>query len=244
MSMAYNYEMAADLHCHTIASSHAYGTITELATAAAERGLIAVGCTDHGIAMPGAPHEWYFGNLGDLPDKISDVRVLRGVEANVMDFDGRLDMSEWILKRLELVIASMHGGLMPAGTPEQCTRAWLSVARNPYVDILGHSGSPEFAYDYKTVLKVLKEENKAVELNEHSFKARPNSIENCVNIAKLCMELGVFVAVDSDSHYHDTVGMFPKWRGILRDIGFPPELIINASAENLGAFLKRKGITL
>lgn len=240
----HEYQLIADLHCHTIASSHAYSTVTENANAASERGLAAIGCTDHGIAMPGAPHEWHFGNLKDLPEKISGVRVLCGVEANVIDFEGRLDMKEGLLKRLDLVIASMHGGLMPFGSLEQCTRAWLAIAKNPDVDIIGHSGSPEFAYDYETVLRLFKENDKAVELNEHSFKARPNSIENCIEIAKLCMKIGVLVAVNSDSHFHDAVGMFSGWRKILNDIGFPPELIINGSAENMNDFFGRRGIAI
>jgi putative hydrolase len=236
------FNVVADLHCHTLASSHAYSTITELAKAAAERGLVAIGCTDHGVAMPGSPHPWYFGNLKDLPDKIEGVRVLQGVEANVVDFDGRLDMDNGILKRLELVIASMHGGLMPKGSVEQCTNAWLGVVNNPHVDIIGHSGEPAFAYDYETVLTAVKQNGKVVELNEHSFNARPQSINNCIRIAKLCKDLGVFVSVNSDSHFHDTVGKFERWKQILSDIDFPCELIINSDKEILTTFLKNRGI--
>ena len=104
------YSVIADLHCHTVASDHAYSTITELANAAAEKGLVAVGCTDHGTGIQDAPHMWHFYNLDALPDTISGVRVLRGVEANVMDFAGRLDMEDYVLDRLEIVVASMHGG--------------------------------------------------------------------------------------------------------------------------------------
>lgn len=59
--------VVADLHCHTIASTHAYSTVTELAKAASERGLLAIACTDHGPAAPDSPHIWHFGNLDVLP---------------------------------------------------------------------------------------------------------------------------------------------------------------------------------
>jgi putative hydrolase len=85
-----------------------------------------------------APKSSYFGNLNDLPDIIEGVRVLKGVEANIMDFDGHLDMNDDILGRLELVVASMHGGIMPTGTVDECTAAWLAVAENPNVDIPDH----------------------------------------------------------------------------------------------------------
>lgn len=78
-------------------------------------GMLAVGCTDHGIGIDDAPHLWHFLNLRILPPYIDGVRVLRGVEANVMDFTGRLDMPEEAFQRLELVIASMHEGVMPQG---------------------------------------------------------------------------------------------------------------------------------
>ena len=97
--------IVADFHCHTLASSHAYSTVAEVARQAAAMGLLAVGCTDHGIGIEDAPHLWHFLNLRILPPYIDGVRVLRGVEANVMDFTGRLDMPEEAFQRLELVIA-------------------------------------------------------------------------------------------------------------------------------------------
>lgn len=235
-----DYTFVADLHNHTLACSHAYSTVTELAQAASERGLIAVGCTDHGVAVPDAPHGWHFGNLKTLPDYIKGVRVLRGVEANVIGFDGKLDMDENTLGQLELVIASMHGGIMPAGSFDQYTESWLAVAGNPYVDIIGHSGSPDFAYDYEAVLPVLAKNGKAVELNEHSFRVRQSSVKNCRQIAEVCKRFGVPVAINSDSHYHDSVGLFPNCTQMLRELDFPPELIINSSVQNMNSFFQKR----
>lgn len=235
------YTFVADLHCHTVASTHAYSTVTELANAAAERGLIAVGCTDHGVAIADSPHLWHFLNLDALPGVMAGVRVLKGVEANVTGFDGRLDM-EGSLDRLELVVASMHPNVMPACSVEQCTAAWLSVAKNPYVDIIGHSGTPEFAYDYEAVIPEFGRMGKAVEMNEHSFVGRVSSVPNCRRIAELCKKYGVSIAVDSDAHYHASVGRMPHVAEMLREIDFPPELIVNGSRENLNRFFAKKQI--
>lgn len=62
--------VVADLHCHTVASTHAYSTVTELARAAAEQRLLAIACTDHGPGAPDAPHLWHFGNMDVLPPSI------------------------------------------------------------------------------------------------------------------------------------------------------------------------------
>ena len=84
--------LVADLHVHTLASGHAYSTVTEIIDAAAQKGLEAIALTDHGPAMPGGPHRYHFGNLFVLPDKDKGVEVLRGVEANIVDSDGTLDL--------------------------------------------------------------------------------------------------------------------------------------------------------
>lgn len=236
--------LVADLHCHTLASSHAYSTVTELAEAAARRGLLAVGCTDHGVAMPDSPHPWHFFNLDTLPDRIAGVRVLRGVEANVLDASGRLDMPEEILDKLELTVASMHGDTCKAMSKEACTAAWLAVAENPRVDIIGHSGAPQFAYDYETVIPAFGRGGKAVEINENTFLVRRSSLPNCRRIAALCKRYRVPVAVDSDAHYHGNVAQVPQSLALLREVDFPPELIINASKESMNAFFARRGILL
>ncbi|HIW74174.1 MAG TPA: phosphatase [Firmicutes bacterium] len=235
------YAVAADLHCHTVASTHAFSTVTELARAAAQRGLAAVGCTDHAPAMPDAPHLWHFQNLKSLPDRIEGVRVLRGAEANVLGPDGRLDLEAEALQNLELVIASMHRQTMPPSSPEECTAAWLAVAANPFVDIIGHSGTPQFAYDYERVIPEFGRQGKAVEINEGTFRVRKSSVPNCRRIAELCKKHGVFVSLDSDAHFHGQVGLFPHCRALLREVGFPKELIVNGSVESLSAFFRRRG---
>ena len=238
------YTLVADLHAHTIASDHAFSTVGELAQSAANRGLFAVGCTDHGPACEDAPHIWHFQTLDFLPDTIHGVRVLRGAEANILDYDGRLDLDDSTLSRLELVIASMHGGIMAAGNVEQMTRAYLSVADNPYVDIIGHSGAPQFAYDYEAVIPVFGQKGKAVEINENSYRVRKSSLENCKAIARLCKKYSVPIVVSSDAHHDSAVGVTPHCFELLAEVDFPPELIINASLDTLRRFFEHKHIVL
>ena len=65
--MSNTYRIIADLHTHTLASTHAYSSVTEMIRAAAEKGLYAIALTDHARTMPGAPREWYFSSLHELP---------------------------------------------------------------------------------------------------------------------------------------------------------------------------------
>ena len=238
------FRSVADLHTHTLASSHAYSTLTENATAAAALGMVAIACTDHGPRVGDGMHPWHFGNMRILPDRIAGLRHLRGVEANVCDFKGTLDLSDNQLNKLEIVIASMHDNTMPFGTVEQITEAWLAVAQNPAVDIIGHCGSPQYAFDYETVIPQFAKYGKVVEINEGTFRVRQKSLEICANIARLCKQYEVRVAVNSDAHYHEHVGKVDQAIALLAEVEFPLELIINSSKERFEAFLKEKEVSL
>ena len=86
------YNIIADLHTHTLASTHAYSTVQEMAVSAHEKGLFALALTDHARTMPGAPGPWFFTAMRELPLLYKGVLLLAGMEANVLDFSGALDM--------------------------------------------------------------------------------------------------------------------------------------------------------
>ncbi len=242
--MSAYFKPVADLHTHTLASLHAYSTLTENATAGAAAGLIAMATTDHGPKIGDSNHPWHFTNMRILPKYIAGLRHLRGVEVNVCDYDGTLDMTERALGAMDIVIASMHDGTLPCGTPEQVTEGWLRVAENPDVDIIGHCGTPRYAFDYERVIPIFGEHGKVVEINEGTFRVRKTSLDNCREIAKLCAKHGVRVCVNSDAHYMADVGQLDNAVALLEEIAFPKELIINSSVERLEAFLREKGVEL
>ena len=79
-----------DLHTHALSSGHAYSTVKENIEYAKINNLKYYGISDHGINMPGGPHLFYFQNLKVIPSEVNGVRVLRGMEANIIDYDGFL----------------------------------------------------------------------------------------------------------------------------------------------------------
>lgn len=229
------YQIAADLHTHTMVSNHAFNTITEMATKAAAIGYKAIAITDHGCAMPDSPHIWYFNNLVRLPDVLEGIPVLKGVEANVIDLEGNLDFSQQELARFDWVIASIHNDCLPGKlTVEQATNLWLKVAQNPYVDMIGHSEQARHMYDYDRVTREFAARNKVVELNGNSFAVRPEGAQNMKALALACKNSGCKIALNSDAHsiYHLERGVSHLYE-ILEEIDFPQELIVNGSGENL-----------
>lgn len=220
-----------DTHTHTLATDHAYSTLAENVAAAKAKGLAAIAMTEHSPSMPGAPSFLHFVSVGILPEEIDGIRIIRGIEVNIMDYDGKLDFIDRRLKRLEWVIASMHSTNLESSTMANHTKAWLAVAKNPLVDVIGHCGDSRYAFDYEAVLPAFKAGNKIVEINAHSFNARPGSRENCTRIAKLCAKLGIPVVASSDAHHSSGIGNVSKSLELLESIGFPEELVLNADKE-------------
>ncbi|WP_422443601.1 phosphatase [Thermoanaerobacterium sp. DL9XJH110] len=231
-----------DTHCHTVASGHAYSTIMENAREAARKGLRMIAITDHGPALPGGPHYYHFGNIKVVPRQIEGVYVLRGIEANIMDFDGTLDLQEAYLKTLDIVLAGFHTYCFPGGSVEDNTRAAIEAMKNPYVDILVHPGNPEFPIDIDRVVEAAVEYNVYIEINNSSFTvSRRGSEENCLLIAKKAAELGAGIAVGSDAHICCDVGNFDKAVEIIKQAGVSYKNILNTSMEKVISFLKSKG---
>lgn len=234
-------KLIADTHMHTVASTHAYSTLQEDVHAAALKGLYAVAITDHGELMPGAPKPWYFENLVVVPRHLEGVLVLRGQETNVLDCDGSIDLSPADAEVLDWVVASIHRPVFreKAPTMEQITNAWLAVAKNPHVNVIGHSGTAGYAYDYERVLPEFGRNGKLVELNESTFRNRQTSVPNCKKIMALCKKLGVPVIVDTDSHFSTQIGCFEHSLKLLEELDFPEELVVNSSVERFNSYLEQ-----
>lgn len=230
-------KIIADTHTHSIACDHAYSTITENAGAASQKGLFAMAVTEHCPAMPDAPNIWHIECLGALPRKINGVLILRGAEVNLLDHDGNLDLPEQLLARLEWVIVSAHGCCIKSGSIEQNNNAWLAVAQNSYVDVIGHCGLLDLPFDYEKVIPEFGRAGKIVEINNGSLYKGEQVIENNIKIAELCALHKVRVVVNSDSHYHANIGNFDNAIKLLSEVNFPEELIINADKKRFMDYL-------
>ena len=233
-----------DGHTHTFACGHAYSTIIENARAAKARGMALICWTEHGPALKGSVTDVFFRNLRTIPPVIEGVRVLKGMEANIMDKDGTLDAGASLLSRLEIVSASLHEFCIKPGSVADNTDAVLGALCNPQVDFLCHLGNPAYPIDYETVVKSAAKNGKLIEINNGSFYIRKGSKDNCERIAALCAKHSVPVLLGTDTHFTSGIGRFPFADRALLNAGVPDELIINLDPKRLTNYLESRGRTL
>lgn len=228
-----------DTHTHTIASGHAYGTIREMAQAAAERGLKLLGFSEHGPGIPGTMDPFYFLNLEAIPRALCGVEIVHGCEINVLN-DGSLSLPERFLQRLDYGIVGIHLPCYDDAGRRKNTENLISCMRHPKVFFVSHPDDDKTPLDYGLLVEGALEHHVALELNNSSLikpQRRLNCVENYKTMLKLCMEKGCPIIVDSDAHDPSRVGEFTLARQLLEEVDFDPELILNTSVAKWKAFV-------
>jgi putative hydrolase len=229
---------------HTVASGHAFSTVTEYAAQARERGLKLIAITDHGPAMPGGTHEFYFSTLRMLPSHINGVEILRGVELNIMDERGGLDLPESILKKMDIRIASLHLPCFPPASCEKNTQAVVNAIAHPLVQVIGHPCDPRYPLDIDAVVSAARDHNKVLELNNASFDPetpRRGGEAMTAEMLSFCEKYGVPIIVNSDAHIHYDVGVLNRADTFWREQGFPERLVLNWSLDGFKRVLGISG---
>ena len=120
----------SDVHTHSIASGHGTTcTVSDMAKAASKKGLKLLGITDHGPGTLAAGTSSYFRSLSYSPKKRFEIELLFGVELNILDVDGHVDLSDKLLDKLDYAIASMHAQNYKSGSVKENTSAYLNAIK-------------------------------------------------------------------------------------------------------------------
>lgn len=189
------YHLKYDLHTHTI-FSHGKGTIEDNVKAAREKGLQMVGISDHG------PGHVTYGvkrkNIAVMRREIKrleavypDIRILLGIEANIINPSGALDVTESEIKQFDYVLAGYHYGVFG----EKPFHA-LGIHANNYVqNKLGRSGRKLELLNTELTIKAIYENE--IQVLTHPGDKGPFDI---TEIAKACAERGTLMEI---STWHD-----------------------------------------
>ncbi len=196
-------DIRGDLHMHT-RYSDGKNSIEEMAMAAKELGYDYIAITDHsqrltvakGLDEKRALEE--IEQIRRIDEKIDGITILAGMEVDILE-DGSLDMSDKVLSQLDVVLVAVHYKFNLS--KEQQTKRILKAFENPYVNILAHPtgrmiGMREpMELDMERILAKAKEYNIHMEIN-----AQPERLDLTDIHAKMAKEMGVKMAINTDSH--------------------------------------------
>ncbi len=233
-------KLIADLHTHTLASGHAYGTIRENAQAAAQRGLALLGVSEHAPGIPGTCDPIYFWNLKCVPKMLHGIRVIHGSEINVLE-GGNLSLEERYLERLDYAIAGIHTMCYKNQGPQGNSMNVIGcIEKSRKVRFISHPDDGRCPYDYDLLARGARDNNVALEVNNsslHPTSSRQNARENYREMLECCEKYRVPVIINSDAHDPSAVGIFDDAIALVKAYGFDESLIVNADEERLKAFI-------
>ena len=244
-------KITADYHTHTV-FSHGKGQIIDNAIKAKEMGLKEVAISDHGFAHPA------FGltknkvpkmkALCDSATKETGIKVLLGIESNVIGTDGNVDLKEKFYDQFDVFLAGIHkfvlykfGTIFSLATPnllhtylksksipkrliEENTKTFINVVKRNPVDAITHLNFCCFANPLE-VAKACADYGTYIELNskkEHLLDEEINEI--------LAKTKAQFI-INSDAHSPDRVGEISLVQDIVKRLNVPTDRIANVDGK-------------
>ena len=122
--------------------------------------------------------------------------------------DGSLDLTDDILKELDLVVIAIHFkfNLSRSAQTERIIRA----LDNPYVNILAHptgrliNERDPYGVDMERLMLAAQERGCFMEIN-----AQPARLDLCDSHCRMAREIGLKLAVSTDAHAPTDLGLMP-----------------------------------
>lgn len=246
---ARDFEIFADYHTHTV-YSHGKGTIEDNLLAAREKGLSEVAITDHGPSALGIgirevkTLEVIKARTTHYNRLFADIRVLAGVEANVITTDGRLDLPKEALKDLDLRVAGLHWQIIPASAADGFdlvlnnlvlaklsrrmrrrarrvnTKAIVEAINRYDLDIISHPGL-KMDVDTHELARAAARRGTALEISAgHPYMT--------IDFIRIGLKEGVKFSIDSDAHRPANVGRLESGVRLAERAGVTAADLINA----------------
>jgi DNA polymerase (family 10) len=196
-------DLRGDLHAHTSASDGRAG-LREMALAARRCGLSYLAITDHsrrlGVArgLDADRLARQIDEIDRLNAQLQGIVLLRGIEVDIHE-DGRLDMPDALLRRLDVVLGAVHSQF---GLPRQRqTERILRAMEHPCLTLLAHPSGrlilerDGYDVDLPRLIRHARQRACFLELN-----AQPSRLDLDDNHCRMAKDEGVLVSINSDAH--------------------------------------------
>lgn len=240
-------KLFADYHTHTV-YSHGTGSIMDNVIEARKKGLTEIAITDHGIR-----HFAYGVKVKDISrmrdeiDRINSnsegIKVLLGMECNIISTNGDIDMDESIRKYLDILLVGFHMMVLPKtardavniygrnylskifhlgaeGIKEANTESMIKAIRKHKIDIITHPGT-RIPLNITLIAREAAKAGTALEINSHS------SYMKAKHVIAAAAEGARFV-INSDAHAPEDVGNLQNGLDIAMEAGLTCDQIINS----------------
>lgn len=227
-----------DLHSHSFFSRCGVHSVIEVLEAARKKGLKAQAITDHGPAKVDRISSTFFKRL---IDPVPGIKLLKGMECNLTDKMGHLDMDEKIIPYCDVLLAGLHNNIQEVLTDQEATEALLGAMRlYPWLDIITHPLCAEYRIDLRAAARTAKETGKALEFNNSKIRLGFVTEKAQRDFIRICMEEDCLVAVNTDAHTVNELGDTRAMDALLKEEGFPEDRIVNRSYDVLMSWLEER----
>jgi len=233
-----------DFHIHTNWSDGSH-SLEEVAKVGWRRGYQYLAICDHSQSLKVA-HGMSEQRLKDqmkqiraLNRKFHNFQLLIGAEVDILN-RGVMDYPNELLRELDFVIGSIHSGFRQDQTT--ITNRIVQAMRNPYVTMIAHPtgrlmGQREpYAVDLDVVFRVAKATHTALEINAYPKRLDLNDVA-----ARRAKEVGVMLAISTDTHSLDQLDNMTIGIGVARRAWLEPKHVLNSfSRDQLLAWVQQK----
>ncbi|MEG1310440.1 MAG: PHP domain-containing protein [Romboutsia sp.] len=233
-------QILADYHTHTI-YSHGKGAIEDNVKEAISKGIKTIGISDHGykhISFGVKIDDIYKmrEEINNLNTKYDNINILLGMECNILDDSGNIDINEKIIDSLDYVMAGYHFGSTPTSlrsmlnhcnnyiiknekSKEYNTKSLINAMNKNDIFIITHPGDKGDVY-IEEVAKVAKKTNTRLEINSSHGFLNVKQLEQIKNV-------GNKFIIGSDAHIPGNVGNFERAMKIVKEANLDLSLIEN-----------------
>jgi DNA polymerase (family 10) len=212
-------EIKGDLHIHS-KWSDGTSSIEEIAKAAQKKGYQYVALCDHSKSLRiahGLDETRVIKQIEEIDrinEKLKGFQILKGTEVDILT-DGRIDHPDTVLRRLDYVVAAVHSGFKQE--KEKMTKRIVRALENPLVHCLAHptgrllGARAPYEVDIDEVMEAAKKYGKVLEINATLERLDLDDVH-----CKKAKEMGIRMAIGTDSHHPDQLWMISLGVGVAR----------------------------
>lgn len=242
-------KLKADYHIHSTYSKHNHGksTIEEIVKKSIEMGLKEIAVTDHG------PGHFLYGikrdniikaknEITELRKKYPNIKILFGVEANIINHSGDIDIDDDMIELFDIILCGYHIGVLFSSLYdlwnfffmniicrlsksltkkqiEKNTSAVVNALNKNKIYILTHPGD-KIPVDMDKVAYAAQKNKTLLEISNHHSHLNTEEI-------KVVAKYEVNFVINSDSHIKDNIGGFENGLKAAKEAGLKINRIIN-----------------